>query len=177
MPVTLEGSIGSPSKEQRQKSMLMNMRIPHRTSVEDRCVIQQISVAVRRAAKTLQEIGDLTDVITVQLGKLIDLLWSLQMMSERVQGRGQANLRIKPRTSVNAHLERRDACDVGHECYDLQVEHQLDVLLKRVRYAEGRIRQCARPATGIVVLDLLNMSLDLSNRIEIIVDPAAVGCA
>src|SRR5215831_13420280 len=104
MPVTLEGSIGSPSKEQRQKSMLMNMRISHRTSVEDRCVVQQISVAVRRAAKTLQEIGDLTDVIAVQPGKLIDLLWCLPMMRERVKGSGHTTLRIEPRTSVNSHL-------------------------------------------------------------------------
>ena len=78
-------------------------------------------------------------MVPVDLRELLDPLLSLAVMRGRVKPSVDAGLRVDTARNVSPHLEREHPSNVRRERCRLQVEHQLDVLIERVRHTDGRI--------------------------------------
>ena len=68
-----------------------------------------------------------------------DLLRVVAVMRHRVMRLGDADLRVRPLADLARHHEREHARDVGLVRERQQVEHQLDVLVERLRHADRRV--------------------------------------
>ena len=117
------------------------------------------------------------DVVLVDLRVLGDAIVAVLVVRGRVERGLVAALRIDAVRGVAAQLEREDARGVGGEGNRLQVEHQLDVLLERVRHADRRARQLARLARAVRGFDALDAALDLAHVVEVVGQAGAVGGA
>src|SRR3954452_136500 len=97
-----------------------------------------------------------------------------------MEGLVRAALRVHARRAVATHLEREDARDVSRERERLDVEHELDVLLERIRNARRSADELAGLAAAARVVarfNALNATLDFADVVEIAVDARAVGRA
>ena len=156
-----------PSKDQRHALVIVDVRIAHRAAVHHHRMIQQIAVAIRGVLQLLQEVRQQADVIAVELREFGDLGGIFAVMRAGMERRLHAAFRPHAAADVAAHLECRDAGDVGHERQRLQIEHQLDVLFERIGHAERSGRQRAGFAARIVFFDFLNAALDLAHVVQI----------
>src|SRR5206468_1515001 len=86
---------------------------------------------------------------------------------------GNTDLRIGPRTSFAGHLESSHTCDVGLQSYNLQIEHQFDVILPGRRYAGGTVEIRQHGLTSLL-FRLLNTPLDFADGIDVLSDLRAV---
>ena len=83
-------------------------------------------------------------MVAVDLREVEDALVALAVVRGDVEAGVDAGLRVDAVRHVAAQLERDDAGDVRRERDDLQVEHQLDVLVVGIRHADRRAGQLAR---------------------------------
>src|SRR5690242_5265900 len=107
-------------------------------------MIQYVTIAVRRMPEVLEKLSHLTDVVLIQSREFFDFFRSLAVMGKSMKRRANTASRVHPRAAVHSHFEGRHACDIGLESERLQVEHQLHMLIERVRNAEGGTGQRAR---------------------------------
>ena len=98
-------------------------------------------------------------------------------MRRRMEAGGHTAVRVDAARRVAAHLEREDAGRVRGERQRLQVEHQLHVVVERIRHADRRLRHLARLAALVVGLDLLDAAFDLAHFIQVVRQAAPVGGA
>ena len=94
-------------------------------------------------------------------------------MRERVVRIGNADLVVGAVARLARELERHDARDVALHRQHLQVEHQPRVIGVRGRHARGPIEVRHRRVRRLL-LGLLNASLDLAHRVEILTHPRAI---
>src|SRR6478752_723005 len=85
------------------------------------------------------------------------------MMRHDVEGARRAAFLVDAIRTIAAKLERKDARHIGPESQHLQIEHELDVIGKRIRHPLRRHRQFARIAAAVAFLDGLDTALDFSN--------------
>jgi hypothetical protein len=87
---------------------------------------------------------------------------------------GDADLRVGSRARFASELERDDARHVTLERQHLQVEHQPCVVGIGSRYTHRAI-QIRQLVVRRLSLGLLNTTLHLAYRIQVLIDPCAIG--
>src|SRR5690606_6664796 len=92
----------------------------------------------------------------------------------RVERGLRTALREHARRRVAAHLEREHAGHVGFEGECLHVEHQTNVLLERVRNPGRRFGQLPCLAARVLALDELDPPLELTDVLEIALEPLPI---
>ena len=90
------------------------------------------------------------------------------MMGSRVERGSDPTRRPHALRHVATQFECRHARDVCLKGQNLQVEHQLDVILPRIRYAHRSVGQFARFTAGVVCFDSLNSTLNLANIVQVL---------
>ena len=113
-----------------------------------------------------EEVRDLLDVIRVDLRNLLALLRLVLVVRDGVVRVRDADGRIGPVAQLAADQEGDDARDVGLPGEELQVEHQIDVLLEGVRDAEGHGEIGRR--LQVAPLRALDAALHVPDRIEVL---------
>ncbi len=94
-------------------------------------------------------------------------------MRNRVVRFGDADLWIRPRADLARQLEGDHAGDVRLQREHLQIEHQLDVFLPRLRRAD-RPLQVVGQRRAVLALGHLDPPFDLTHRVEVFADAAAI---
>jgi hypothetical protein len=97
------------------------------------------------------------------------------MVRQRMVRVRDANLRIGPHAALAPHHHRDDARLIGLKGDELQIEHQVDVVLVEHRNT-GRLVDRRRQARH-VLLGTLDSALDLADRRQVFVQLPPVGCA
>ena len=103
MPAWTERSAAAARQHQRQVSVVVGIAIAKPTAVRDHRVIKQRSIAIGRRLQLFQQIRELFDVETIDLGYFGDPLFITLMMSQAVMRFRDADLGIRTR----ALLERQ----------------------------------------------------------------------
>src|SRR5262245_60595555 len=85
MHVSLEGAISVTSKEDRNASMVMYIRITHRRSVQNDRAVKQGALAFLDLLQLFQEVGNETDVILVDHRELRNALWIVAVVRGAVE--------------------------------------------------------------------------------------------
>ena len=131
-------------------------------------MIEERAVAVGRGAQPGQVLREELGVIAVDLRHPRDQLGHVAVMRQRMVRLGHANLRIGPGALLLADHERDHARQVRLEREQLQVEHQLQVILEDRRHARRlvHVRQIEIPLR----LGALDSPLDVANRLGELVD-------
>ena len=88
--------------------------------------------------------GSMLDVVAVDQVEVEDAGFASTVVRRRVESLVRSALRIRAARRIAARLERDDARHVGLEREHLEVEHQLHVLLERIRNAGRRFGELAR---------------------------------
>src|SRR5690606_14018931 len=145
-----------PREEERAALVVVHVRVAHRRPVDDERVVEQRALAVGRLPELLEEVRQDADVIPVDAWKRLHAVFALAVVRGRMEAGGDAALRVHAVRRVASELEREHTRDLRREGHRLQIEHQLDVLLERVGYADGGAWQLARLAAAVLCLDALN---------------------
>ena len=114
-------------------------------------------------------------MIAVDLREVRDVVLVVAVVRRRVEALVDSALRIDPARRVPPHLEREHARHVRLEGERLQVEHQLHMLVERIRYPRRRLRQVAALARLVARHHPLDAPLDLPDVLEIPVHALPVG--
>ena len=108
-------------------------------------------------------------MIRVDLGHELNAGRVVLVMRERVMGIRHTDLRIRAGALLAAEHEGHDPCQVGLEREELQVEHQLEVLLELPwGWALGLVDE--RRVDVALRLSLLNPALDVPHRLCVLLD-------
>src|SRR4029077_12190338 len=110
---------------------------------------------------------------SVDLGKLVDFCFVALMMRYAVVGIGHADSPVGSIAAFAAQHDRCDAGQIGLECDDLEVKHQLGVILKRI-WNSDRAPQYWKFESGALGLGELDAALDIANGFQVIVELAPV---
>ena len=157
----LDGPAAAAQQNQRAIAMVVGVADRHRRSVEHEGLVQKTGLAVHRGLQLLEEVRQQRDVVLVDLAKLPDALLRRAVMRRVVEPAIDAALRIDAAGTVAADLEREHARRVRREREHLEIEHQLDVFVERIRHARRRTGQLAHVAaqvTGFDACDALTRS-------------------
>src|SRR5690606_17681074 len=87
-----------------------------------------------------EQIDEETDVISVQNGELRLVLLDVRMVRQDMERIADAARRIDRIAELGRELECRHARDVRLPREDLQIQHELDVLLDVLGYARRAVR-------------------------------------
>ena len=109
----------------------------------------------------------------VDLRNLLALLRLVLVVRDGVVRVRDADGGIRPVAQLAADQEGDHACDVGLPGEELQVEHQIDVLLEGVGDTEGH-REVGR-RLQVAPLRPLDAALHVPDRVEVLRHPARVG--
>ena len=174
MHVVRKLTVGAADENQRTPLVVVNVRIPHRRAVDDEALVEQRRVAVLDRLELLQEVRQQAHVIPIDLREVRDVAVFVSVVRRGMEALRDTALGIHAARRVAAHLERKHAGDVGLERQRLQIEHQLGVLLERLRHADGPIWN---RETAVVRLGLRDALLHVADGVEVLTQFQAVVAA
>src|SRR5262249_15066709 len=135
MTPALDASRAAADEHQRQVVARVPLAVRNAGAVQNRRVIEQRAVAVRRRTQLRQILREQLRVVAVDLRHLRDELGDVVVMRQRVVRLGHADLRIRPRALLLADHERDHPRQVRLERQELQVEHDREVIFEHGRCA------------------------------------------
>ena len=157
-----------PQHHEGQTPSRVQMAVRNAAPEEDRHVIEKGPVPVRRLPELRHVPGEKLDVIPVDLRHVGDHLRDLPVVGQGMPRLRDADLRIGAGVLLLSHHERDHPCQVGLESQELQVEHQLQVVLELVRDALGLLHE--RQFHVELRLRNLDAPFDVPNGLRVLVD-------
>ena len=167
MAAALELARAAAHQHQRQVVARVPVAVGDARAVQDRHVVEQRAVAVRRRLQLGQVLREQLRVIAVDLRHLLDQLGNVVVVRQRMVRLGHADLRIGPRALLLADHERDDARQIGLERQHLQVHHQRQVIFEHRRRAQRLLHR--RQLDVALLLGHLDAALDVANRLGVFV--------
>ena len=159
----------------RQVRVLVQVAVAHAAAVDEQALIEQRAVAVGRRAHLLGEVAEQRHVIGVDLGLLLDQARVVAVVRSGMMLIRHADVRIRPVADLARENHAEDARRVGLEREQLQVEHELRVVVERRGDAERPLRQLhVAVRFGFRRADAL---LDLAHGIQVLGQLAAIAVA
>ena len=174
VPPTLQAGRGAAGDQNREVHVVVQTRVAHPASVQEHGVVEQRALAVRRGLQLPEEIGEQRHMERADLGDLLDLHRIVAVMAGRMVRLRDANLGISTVAELARKLEGADPCDIGLERQQLQVEHERGVIGEPRRYANRTIEIASLQVLLGRCLRKLDLTLDLSHAVEVLVDAGAV---
>ena len=154
----------------------MAVAVVDRASVDDHAAVQKGAVALLYRAQTVDEVGELCDVETVDAPDLVEVVLATLVVRDAVVPVGHADARIAAIASGSRVHQRRDTRDVSLEREHHQFAHQAQVLIELHALARPRRQlvrlldrgpRCAARSPG-------DAPLELTQRGEVLVELATV---
>ena len=151
----------------------MQVAVAHAAAVEQRDLIQQRAVAVRGRRQPFQVVRQQSGLKHLYPGEFLELLGVVLMVRQRVVRVGHPELGERAVAQLLADHEGDDPRHVRFERQNLQVDHDLRVVLETFWNAAGRTLEQRQLAVALR-LRLLDTHLDVTDRLEILVQPGPV---
>jgi hypothetical protein len=155
---------GAPTHNNRgERAVSMPIAVADAAAKQEDRMIEQRAVAVRCGSKFLEVIREQRHVIGLDLGALLHLLRLVLVMSQRMMGFGNANLRIRPSILLSAIHEGSHPCQIGLESQQLEIVEKSDVRFECVGNTYGP-RHIGSAVAGFaaLLLSLLDATLDVA---------------
>src|SRR5262245_55133103 len=124
MQIPFERTVAMSGKEDRTTFVVVQIAITHCGTIKNDRVVQQAPISIRSLLQLVEEVRNLTDMVSVDLSEILDTLRITTVMGCRVERRPHAAVRPHTLRNVSAHLESGNSGDSGGEREHLQIEHQ-----------------------------------------------------
>src|SRR5688572_15888252 len=101
-------------------------------------------------------------------------LWFLAMVRCRVERRARPARRIRTSGQISRHFEREHPRHIRLERQYLQVVHQLDMFVERIRNANRSLWDLSLLAARVLGFDPFDPSLDFTEVLQVLTHPPPI---
>lgn len=113
MTTALQVPLGAAQQDCRQIVVQVRICVTQTGAIENHCVVEKRSVAIRRGGQPVEEIGDVLGVIHLNLDDLVDLVLFVLVMGQGMVPVGDTDLAVSASTKFAAQHKRADAREIG----------------------------------------------------------------